>query len=408
VRITNHLHDEPGVQEILVAGHESNIASIKLYQESNDRYTRIDIPSPLLSEVSPQELGGQPFTVGLQGLGTSGKNVVVAGGSATSHMNGYMPSKKVFMVNAQTKQITVLPDLVTPRAAPMIGSSANGRYIVIAGGVVFGGRSQQSSKAIEVIDRVTKQHVDLAAKYPGLAEGLPEGRFSGSVVWVQEKGVDRIFFIGGATSFTRQGAVSAQEPTKAVHFYDVTAQKWGEMELPTPRMGAAIAIRHLPGGQQEIVVAGGGTGTTQSRPLDPQIYAVERIDPKALTVKFGESVPEQAGLYVTNTERSQTAMDWSSNAMVLLHGKAKTKADRVTTGARFFGFSNAYKTEDAHTDHRAASSPSTIVNVQNNTTINETTIHETKIHETTINETKIHETNVDVQNNETLNSVYLK
>ena len=59
VRITNHLHDEPGVQEILVAGHEANIASIKLYQESNDRYTRIDIPSPLLSDIAPKELGGQ-------------------------------------------------------------------------------------------------------------------------------------------------------------------------------------------------------------------------------------------------------------------------------------------------------------------------------------------------------------
>src|SRR5262249_39675741 len=101
-----------------------------------------------------------------------------------------------------------------------------------------------------------------------------------------------------------------------------------------------------------------------------------------LTVKFGESVPEQRGLYTQEGERGSRAMEWAPNAMVLTN-QGHGKVDRLTIGARFFGFANAYKTDPA--PEGAHAEPNTIVNV-NNTTINETNIRETNVR---VDETQI-------------------
>jgi hypothetical protein len=382
VRITNHLRDEGHTaKDIIVAGHENNVATIKLYQESTDRYTRLDIPPELLRE---SNIHGAQVAMTFQGIGTSGKHVIVAGGS--QNHNGYGATKKLFMIDGQSKRVTKLPELGTARALPMVGSSPNGRYIVVAGGIEWTGRQGEASKALEVIDRVTGQHVDLATKFPGLASGLPDGRFAGSISWVQQDGVDRIFFIGGAAVYNNQGIPLASEPTKAIHYYDVLTQSWGHMELPTPRMGAAVALRHLGHGEQEIVVAGGGTGTHMARPVDPQIYAVERINPQTLGVKFGENLPEQHGFYTTRSERQNGAIDWAPNAMVLTHGK-QAGAGKVTVGARLFGFANAYKTDPVPAEEGGAAH---VVNVHN------TTIHSTAINQTNIRDDHSVRVGIDV------------
>ena len=422
VRITNHLRDEgSAAKEILVAGHETsdrqaNVVTIKLYQESTDRYTRVNIPPDLLSELVETHAGTHREPITHQGVGTSGKKIVVAGGSFEA--SGHGPARGVFMIDGQTKKVKKLPDLKTPRSLPMVGSSPNGRYVIVAGGVTYDLRSSNNmsnaSTAIDVIDRVTGQHVDLAAKFPGLAKGLPNGRFAGSIAWVQEPGVNRIFFIGGSsatftTRFQPRSGPLAQQPMKQIDFYDVNTDSWGSLELPTPRMGAAVAIRQMGHGKTEIVVAGGGTGTTASQPVDPQIYAVERIDPKSLTVKFGENVPEQRGVYTRKTDRDEAvATEWTPNAMVLTNGRhdrvevdadgAKRhpdKADRWTKGARFFGFSRAFKTDPVPASERPA--PATVVN---NTTINNTRIEETNVH----NDVEV-DVNTKIENTEINNDV---
>jgi hypothetical protein len=375
VRITNHLRDEGSeAKEILVGGFEGNAASLKLYQEGNDRYTRVTIPNEFLT----QKFNNQDQAILMQGMGTAGKKVVLAGGAAGT--NGYQPANKLYMLDAQSKRVTALPDLKEARTAPLVGSSPNGRYIVVAGGYRYQQRGPEMIKSVEIVDRVSKQHVDMAEEFPGLVDGMPEGRFAGSIAWVQEPGVNRIFFIGGTNQVGQTNQPFEQRPTSTVDFYDVNTQKWGKMELPTPRIGPAVAVRHLGDGRQEIVVAGGGTGTNMVRPVDPQVYAVERIDPKNLTVKFGENLPEQTGLYTyTNHGDRGTAMEWAPNAMVITNGKESGK--RISLGARFFGFANAYKTDPDLRTHEAHGG-NTVVNI-NETTVNETnvSVEQTRVHQ---------------------------
>jgi hypothetical protein len=218
-------------------------------------------------------LGGHPVTLpmGLQGIGRSGKRMIVAGGTGIGYPNGAVPSAKVFLLDPRTHKVVALPDLQTPRALPLVGASPNGRYVVVAGGYALTHELSQASSVIEMIDQHTGEHVDLLKRYPGLANGLPSTRFAGSVAWVEERDFERIFFIGGSSSFTDGTAGPlGQRPARSLDYYDVRTQGWGTLELSGAYVGGEIALRRLPNGRQEIIVDGR-----------------ERIDPRTLTVRVG-------------------------------------------------------------------------------------------------------------------------
>ena len=109
-------------------------------------------------------------------------------------------------------------------------------------------------------------------------------------------------------------------------------------------MGAAVAVRRLPGGRQEILIAGGGggQGLDLNAPPEPQSMTVERLDPVTLNVRFGENLPEQGAIRTVRAvdKTNDQALPWSSSAMVVVH--EMDGSEKITAGARLFGQTDAY------------------------------------------------------------------
>lgn len=331
-----------GEQEIALGGYERESASIKIYQPDEDRYSRAYIPPALLQTTDNY---GHQRTTFYQGIGTTPTGLVVAGG--TPFGRGSMDvinnsSKKVFTFDAATKKVEELPNMEYARSAPIAGSSPDGRFLVVAGGLQRdNNKSLGPTDHVEIYDREKGEWIDVEKTFPGL-ETLPEGRFGGSMVWFEDKGVKKLFFLGGSTMEDHQWrGVEESAPTQKIHVYDFNACKWSEAELPTPRMFPGVAQRALPDGTKEIVIAGGGTGTPLQGSTDPQIYSVEVLDPYNHAVSFGAHLPEQIAIKTGNTE----ARDWSPTALVFTAGTVKsnpcTALDTSLLGY-YFGFSKAY------------------------------------------------------------------
>lgn len=231
----------------------------------------------------------------------------------------------------------------------MVGASPDGRYVVIAGGMVrqYGEGEWAkpgwgaASKAIEIYDRETGRHIEL----PGaLQNGLPHARFGGSVVWVQdqERGIDRIFFIGGSSAPSAT-TVLENEANRHIDVFDLRRGgngEWLSSELRSARMGPGAAVQHLPGGEQRIVVAGGTTGTGPGVNVRArQLTTVETIDPLTLEARLElRPLPPQRALSVASRDPIVQA---SHTALVLGH-HAHDDGRLETSSAHVFGFSQGY------------------------------------------------------------------
>ncbi len=338
VHVDNPYSGEP---EVLVGGLEQGIATVKTYQPGTDKYSRNFIETALLRNGAANNLPNVN-----PGMGSAGDLLIIAGGTRgpdNSSGPGQGADKKVLVMDANTKQVERLPDMPHGRALPVVTASPDGRYVLVGGGYgvenVGANQAVPTHKMVEVFDRKKGEWVDVASTFPGL-ESLPVPRFAGAAVWVQDKGLDRIFFIGGSQQW--QG-LETSEPTKQIDVYDVCSKCWYQSELTTPRLLPGVATRILEDGKPQIVIAGGGTGLLPAR-TDPQIYSSELLDPRELTRGFGQHLPVQPALSMSlPTSNHSRTIDWSSTALVMKSARpsACKGADAVTM-AYHFGFSRAY------------------------------------------------------------------
>lgn len=336
-----------GEKEVMVGGLEDQAIAVKIYQDGVDKYSRAYLPD---AATTTKNGYGHPTRAFHQGVGKAGGMLIIAGGTPNrdgSSTVGADAINRVFTIDAATKKVEALPEMSTPRAAPIVSASPDGRYFVVAGGMNRGHTHNEWPKlqdVIEIYDTKSKQWIDVEQKFPGLSK-LPAARFGGSAVWVEDAGVERLVFVGGSTG-TAQGAFGgfeASPPTQRIDVYDFKECKWIEAELPTPRMYPGVDTRKLPDRRCEIVVAGGGTGVNGGAPVDPQIYSVERIDPVTLGVSFGQHVPEQPAVKLAGNG----SRDWSANALVFAtgfgSGTKQTSMQKTSEMSFFFGFSKAFK-----------------------------------------------------------------
>jgi hypothetical protein len=333
-----------GEDEVMIGGWEDRAASVKIYQAGPDKYSRAFLPESV-TMTSTQH--GHVLRNLHQGMGRTSEQVIVAGGTPYADQTsqaGCDPSSKIFTIDAKTKKVDALPDMPTGRAAGLVGASPDGRYLLVAGGVRRPNYNEwaQISDAIEVYDTKSREWIDVDSKFPGLSK-MPASRFGGNAVWVKDEKMERLFLVGGSSG-NAQGQFVGFEgspPTQRVDVYDFKTCQWLATEIPTPRMYPGVDARKLPDGQVEVVVAGGGTGQPANVPVDPQLYAVERINPYSLDVSFGQHVPEQPAIKTGN----HGARDWSANALVFAtgFGSGKTACEKATDMAFFFGFSRAVK-----------------------------------------------------------------
>jgi hypothetical protein len=338
VYVDNPYSAEP---EILIGGLEQGIATVKTYQPSVDQYSRNFIETAFLRNGTTNNLPNLN-----PGMGAAAGLLFIAGGTRSpdgSSGAGFGADKKVMFMDAVTKSVERLPDMKHGRALPLVTASPDGRYVLVAGGYgvesVNANVASPTHKMIEIFDRQKGEWIDVACTFPGL-EDLPVPRFAGSAVWVQEKGVDRIFFIGGSQQY--QGLENS-EPTKRVDVYDAGAKCWHEAELTTPRLLPGVALRVLDDGKPQVVIAGGGTGLLPAR-ADPQIYSSELIDPIELTRGMGQHLPAQPALSMSlPTTTHGRSIDWSSTALVFKNARpSPCKGVDAVSMAYHFGFSRAY------------------------------------------------------------------
>lgn len=339
VAVENRYADET---EILLGGLEQGVATVKTYQPSVDRYSRNFIETAFLQNGSGN--GTRPNLN--PGMGAAAGLLLIAGGTrepdgATGA--GHGASRRVLIMDAETKEVEKLPDMAHGRALPLVTASPDGRYVLVAGGYGVEGIGHNqpvtTRSMVEIFDRKAGEWIDVSSCFPGLDE-LPVPRFAGAAVWVQEKGIDRIFFIGGAEQWR---TLENSEPTRRVDVYDAKSKCWHELALTTPRLLPGAAQRTLDDGTPQIVVGGGGTGLIPARP-DPQIYSTELFDPVTLKRSIGQHLPVQTALSLSGpNSNSQRAIDWSSTALVFHHARPSDckGADAVKT-AYYFGFSRAY------------------------------------------------------------------
>lgn len=339
VAVDNRYSDET---EILLGGLEQGIATVKTYQPSVDRYSRNFIETAFLQNGAGN--GARPNVN--PGMGAAAGLLLIAGGTREpdgSMGAGQGASRRVLIMDAEAKEVEKLPDMNHGRALPLVTASPDGRYVLVAGGYgvegIGGNQPATTRSMIEIFDRKAGEWIDVSSCFPGLDE-LPVPRFAGTAVWVQEKGVDRIFFIGGAQEWR---TLERSEPIRRVDIYDAKDKCWREMDLTTPRLLPGAALRTLDDGKPQIVVGGGGTGLIPARP-DPQIYSTELFDPVALTKSFGQSLPVQTALSLSApSNTSLRSIDWSSTALVMKNARpSECKGTDAVSMAYYFGFSRAY------------------------------------------------------------------
>ncbi|MCA9669042.1 MAG: hypothetical protein KC503_25780 [Myxococcales bacterium] len=322
--------------ELVVAGWENNAATIKYYQRGTGRLSYLTLPRELTHGGSQSNQA-----LMLQGAGTVGRTLVVAGGSLNGPGSTSIyttAQKRVFIVDGVTKAHQKLPDMPYPAVSPVVGGA--GRYILVAGGI-GNDKSYTASKRVQVFDRSKKceggkrgawlSDAEIDAKFPGLKE-MPTARFGGSVVFAEDKvkGKRYLVFAGGAEQpFGSDPTLSP--PTAKVDIYDVTRGCWlPSTKLNNPRMHPGVAVRHTKEGP-EIVVAGGGTGPTGSaQRIDPQISAVEIYRLRKGAWYEGDNLPAQKAIMTRHHQGSPSAwQEWGGNVLAFINETNITRIKRI-------------------------------------------------------------------------------